>query len=732
MNISDYYKITVVSAIFSTLLLMPCVSSASFNANILLITIDTLRADHLGCYGYTKVKTPHIDSVAREGILFENAFTSVPITLPSHISIFTGCYPHYHGIRNNGTYALSESATTCAEIFKQKGYTTAAFVSSFVLDRRFGLDQGFDVYNDNLISGVDAQLVGKERRAKTVTESALRWLGTTGSNKFFLWVHYYDPHDAYMPPAPYSEMYANNLYDGEIAYTDKWVGVLLEEFKKRGIYENTLIIIVADHGEGLGDHGESTHGIFIYDYALKVPFICSYAKFFPSARRIDSIVRLIDIAPTLLGIAGIDPISEMQGTSLLPFMAGKEKKKELSLYCETLYPRFTHNWSPLFGVRKDSWKYIEAPSPELYNMKVDPQENNNLFTKKPAIAAELQTQLRSLKNGPFPEWNRSQEHQLSTEEKEKLRSLGYVFAPSENKKESYPDPKTMIKLMKYMDEGAKYFAQGAFKKAIAEYKKVIKEYPQDTDAYTILATIYEAMGENEKAIESLEKAIELESENIIIYNQLGINYMKAGRFSDGLRVFNHVLTLNPRCEEAYLNMGLYHFQKGELTVATDFFNKVLELDPDDTASRSYLVAIYQKQGKYVEAIAECKNILKRDPHNNTALFNLGATYVTLNNFSEAKTYFIKSLEINSAFDKAHYYLGFIYVQENNLDKAIESFSEAVRLNPNYTEAHFSLGSIYKRRGNYDKAIDEFKAALSINPNFIQAQQMLEEMKWHTH
>ncbi|MGA1825432.1 MAG: tetratricopeptide repeat protein [bacterium] len=695
-----------------------------------MITIDTLRADHLGCYGYTKIKTPTIDKVAQEGVLFENAFTSVPITLPSHISIFTGYYPHYHGIRNNGTYALSDSAKTLAEIFKKKGYTTAGFVSSFVLDRRFGLDQGFDTYNDNLTVGVDATLTGKERRAKTVTESALRWFDRVNPQKFFLWIHYYDPHDAYHPPAPYSDTYADNLYDGEIAYTDHWVGILLAALKKRGIYDNTLIIIVADHGEGLGEHGESTHGIFLYDYALHVPFICSYAKLFPKAKRIESLVRLIDIAPTLVDMLEGKQVYEMQGQSLLQLIAGKEKKKELSLYCESLYPKFTHNWSPLFGFRENNWKYIEAPSPELYNIKDDPKENHNLFSLKPGIASRLEKQLKALMNGALSESDKSKKHQLSNEEKEKLKSLGYIFAPAEQEKETYPDPKKMIKLMPYMEQGAQYFAEGLFKKAIAEYEKVLKEYPQDTDAYTILASIYEAMGENEKAIESLKKAVELESENIIIYNQLGISYMKAGHYSEGIKVFNHVLELNPRCEEAYLNLGLYHFQKGEFDSAKNFYMKVLELDPDDIASRSYLVAIYQREGNYEGAIAECNAILKIDPDNNTALFNLGATYVTLRKFNEAKSYFTKSLTINPAFDKAHYYLGFIYFQENNLDKAIESFTEAVRLNAHYAEAHFSLGTIYKRQGNYKRAADEFKTTLSINPNFAQAKQMLEEMKWH--
>jgi len=340
--------------------------------NILLITIDTIRADHLGCYGYQKIKTPHIDQLAKEGVLFEKAFSPIPITLPSHTSILTGTYPTFHGIRNNGTYAVSESAETLSELLKNKGYTTAAFVSSYVLDKRFGLDQGFDVYDDTLSQQGEQKLGDKERQAESVTQAAIRWLKEIKSAKFFLWVHYFDPHEHYQPPPPFCDEYAGRLYDGEIAYTDHWLGELLKTLQQTSLAENTLIVLTGDHGEGLGDHQERTHGIFIYDTTLHIPLIFTCPQLLPKSMRIKSLVRLIDIAPTILAIAGNKPFKDMQGVSLLPLMQGKTNNLDLILYCESFYPQYSHNWSPLVGLRTEKWKYIEAPMKELYRIDRDP------------------------------------------------------------------------------------------------------------------------------------------------------------------------------------------------------------------------------------------------------------------------------------------------------------------------------------------------------------------------
>ena len=693
--------------------------------NILLITLDTTRADHVGCYGYKDIKTPNIDALAKKGCLFEKAFTPVPITFPAHTSMLTGLYPPTHGIRNNATYALSDSIVTLPELLKKRDYTTAAFVSAYVLDRRFGLDQGFDVYDDDLETGVEPKLSQKERRAETVTGAAIKWLDGVGKKSFFLWVHYFDPHDAWSPPPPYSETYVKNPYDGEIAYTDQWVGKLLGKLDELKLTENTLIVLAGDHGEGLGEHHEKTHGIFIYDTTIWVPLIFSCPRMLPSARRIPHLVRLIDITPTILEIIAYKIPENMQGVSLSPMMLGKAGIKELELYCETFYPKSTHNWSPLKGLRTDQWKFIEAPIKELYRLDQDPGEKKNLFKKEKEKADVMGQRFAKLSKEIETEDTASTALAMDKETQEKLRSLGYVWTPTSGEERSkYPDPKEMIDILEYTDKGAAFFANEEYEKAIPLFKKVLKLHPEDTEAYVTLGHIYEVMGEDKKAIEAFEQALRLEPENLRIYIQLGVNYMKAARYEEGLNTFRKALDFNPRCKEAYANMALYHFQKQEWAEAKDLFQNVLELDSGDTQAHNYLSVVYQRLGDYEKAISEAKAVLEKDPDDSVALLNLGSIYQATQRLDEALEVLERAVRIQPDFSRAHYFLGLIYFQRERLLDAIDAFDQAIKYDPGSAESHFNLGFIYTKLNNYQSAIKEFQAALDINPDFSQARQML--------
>ncbi|MGA1841728.1 MAG: sulfatase-like hydrolase/transferase, partial [bacterium] len=517
--------------------------------NILLVTFDTTRADHIRCYGYKDIKTPNIDRLAKEGCLFEKAFTPVPITFPSHASMLTGLYPPAHGIRNNATYALSDSVITLPELLKERGYKTAAFVSAYVLDKRFGLDQGFDIYDDDLETGVEAKLSQKERRAETVTRAAIKWLERVGDENFFLWIHYFDPHDAWSPPPPYSNDYASNPYDGEIAYADYWLGKLLDKLDSKRLTQNTLIVLAGDHGEGLGDHHERTHGIFIYDTTIWVPLIFSCPRILPKSRRISSLVRLVDITPTILEIIAYKIPEHMQGVSLSPWMLKKAKMPELAIYCETFYPKSTHNWSPLKGIRTETWKYIEAPVKELYRLDKDPHEKVNLFKKEKDQAETMAKEFAKLVRNIKVEETVSKTLELDKEMHEKLRSLGYVWTPtSGEERKEYPDPKEMINVLEYIDKGAAYFAEAQYEKAAPLFKKVLELHPEDTEAYVTLGHIYEAMEDNEKSIESFKQALKLEPENLRIYIQLGVSYMKTEQYEKGMETFKRARDFNPRCK----------------------------------------------------------------------------------------------------------------------------------------------------------------------------------------
>ncbi|MGA1824734.1 MAG: sulfatase-like hydrolase/transferase [bacterium] len=721
---------------FSIILLLffirlPAMATGSSPLNFLLITIDTIRPDHLGCYGYKKIKTPHIDRLAQEGVLFENAFSPVPLTLPSHASILTGTYPAFHGVRNNGTYALSDSAMTLPELLKNKGYATAAFISAYVMDKRFGLDHGFDEYNDDLSQDKEHNIEYRERRAEDTTQEAIKWLKKRGSEKFFLWVHYFDPHMHYNPPSPYADQYAKNLYDGEIAYTDHWIGILLETMHKGDVAENTLIILTGDHGEGLGEHKEKTHGLFIYDTTLRVPLIFRYPKIFQGPKQIDSLVRLIDIAPTILAMVDGISYADMQGVSLLSLMKGTVKNLDLTLYRESLYPQFSHNWSPLEGIRTEKWKYIEAPIKELFNVDNDPHEKKNIFTYNQEEAEKLAIKLSTLKNTiTSPQGLQdSQRISLDKEAKERLESLGYVFKTTTAKeKREYPDPKKMIALLEYYDQGLEYFGKRDYKKALKKFKKIVKKYPQDSDAHTILGHTYEALGEHEKSIASFEEALRLGCMDLRIYSKLASAYMKLNQHEKAVIISNKALEINPKCEEAYINLALYHYKRNEPDKAEELFKKALELDPRDVLAFNHVAVIYQKKGRYDEAISACESALSIDPHNVSALLTLGSTLLYKNKNQEALDALQKVLVIDPGSVLANYFAGLATFKQNRLDKAIEYFRKTTELKPKWAEPHFNLGFIYHKQGEFTKAKEEYQITLKLNPNLLDAKKMLEQLK----
>ncbi|MGA1791035.1 MAG: tetratricopeptide repeat protein [bacterium] len=698
--------------------------------NFLLITIDTIRPDHIGCYGYDRIKTPHIDRLAEKGILFENAFSPVPITLPSHTSILTGTYPGFHGIRNNGTYAVSDAAVTLAELLKDEGYATAAFVGAYVLDKRFGLDQGFDVYDDDLSREEEQTFTYKERRAESVTNAVIQWLKERNPSRFFLWVHYFDPHMHYNPPPPFSAEYADRPYDGEIAYTDHWIGVLLDVLHQSGISENTIVILTGDHGEGLGEHQEKTHGIFIYDTTLQVPLIFNCPRLFPRSGRIRSLVRLIDIAPTILSLAGCKINRDMQGVSLLPLINKKDSDLKLILYCESFYPQFSHNWSPLMGLRTSKWKYIQAPIKELYRVEKDHQELKNVFEKEHEQADKLASQLDRLQDRITASRSTKDDQRITLDEKsrERLRSLGYVFTPDlmEGGKD-LPDPKEMIGTLASMDEGLAYFGKGEYGKARDQFLKILEKSPNDADTHTILGHAYEAMGDLEKSTASFKKALDLGCKDLRIYIKLGSLYMKQKRFKEGIDTFREALAINPGCKEALMNIAGYHLQKGDLDKARTRLQEFLEIDPDDVRANNYLATIHVRQRRYDQAILACRTALETDPNNVSALVVLGSTLLYQHRYPEALDALQRAIRIKPDSPRPHYFAGLVTFQQNQMDQAIGYFEKAVQLDPNWAEPLFNLGFIYQQQKAFKKAIKAYQAALRIKPDLVEAQRMIDRI-----
>ncbi|UCF43534.1 MAG: sulfatase [Planctomycetota bacterium] len=397
--------------------------------NILLISIDTCRPDHLSCYGYPRQTTPNIDQLARESVLFKNAISPVPITFPAHCSMLIGTIPPHHGVHGNIGWQLDKSNLTLAEILHSKGYTTGAIVSSFVMDARFGLDQGFEVYDDFYDdfrapkgSGRDSN----ERKAEHASRAASSWLEEYQNEPFFLFLHYYDPHFPYDPPEPFASAFADDLYAGEIAYTDKCIGQVIKKLKELDLYDSTLLIITTDHGESRDEHGEFSHGYFIYHSTLEVALIIKVPGR-PKGKKVDGVVGLVDIVPTICGMLGVTPPSPVHGRDLSPFLTKKRKikKDERYVYCESLTSQ-RYGCNPLLGLVSDHWKYIQAPRQELYDLNKDPNESQNLADENPAVTRLMRNNLKfALEDNVLT--NRPDSRSvLDSESRKRLESLGYV------------------------------------------------------------------------------------------------------------------------------------------------------------------------------------------------------------------------------------------------------------------------------------------------------------------
>jgi choline-sulfatase len=553
--------------------------SAAQGFNLLLVTLDTVRSDHLGCYGYATAETPAIDGLADQGLLFENAVTPVPLTLPSHATMLTGLYPPHHGARDNGIYIVAADQETMAETLKERGYETAAFVSCFVLAPRFGLDQGFNTYDfrTTRMPWQSPATPTTRRHAADVTDAAISWLhGHAARNAaapFFLWVHYFDAHVPYDSPNSRLERYANRLYDGEIAYVDGEFRRLIAELEAGGLREKTLIALVSDHGEGLGEHGETTHGTFIYGSTMRVAFLLSCPGLFDGSYRSRDLVSLVDLRPTLEDLLGMAVPDGLDGISLVR----ENPKTDRTVYLETVQPYHAARCSPLYGLQSGADKYIHGPEPEYYDLQQDPGElANRLDPAAPRVVAlgeQLQTQLQAFGiDGPPGSATRV----LSGREAEQLASLGYVQVAAGTSR-TLPDPKAMVRADQRIKQAFQLLRESRPLEALAANRAAVKECPTFTDAWLQQSMIYEKMGKADDAIRALQSLLKLR-ESSEVELQLARLFVLQRRFDEMEACLQQVVALEP-------NNGLVHVTRGDR---------------------------YVLEGRLTEAVAEYEEALRRD------------------------------------------------------------------------------------------------------------------------
>jgi len=616
--------------------------------NVVLITIDTLRADHIGCYGYKQIKTPNIDALAADGARFESAFAVVPVTLPSHTSMLTGTYPMLSGMHDFSGNKLSPLQPTLASILKQAGYQTGAVIGAAVLDSRFGLNQGFDFYYDHFdFSRLDeANLDEMERPGNVVADVALHWLekdwlAKNSQKKFFLWMHLYDPHFPYHPPEPYSREYSAQPYDGEIAFADEQVGRLLRFLKEKGIYKNTLIVLCGDHGESLGEHGEKTHGFFIYNATMHVPLIIRLPdNRLPenaAARVVANPVSLVDLMPTVLGAVGVEIPSQVQGRSLLAELRdhrterdpnpNEQAARDRTLYGETFLPRIHFNWSELRGSENTKYHFIDAPRPELYDLAKDPGEVHNLFSEKKAVAEEMRAKLAGMIRDYSAGKEMAEKTGLDPALMERLKALGYAgFSggsdPTSNDPTSHdptissrnlPDPKDRVVTYELISDAIADSQHGRYQESIDKLTGVLKTEPNSVPAHYLLGLNFYHLKMFAEATGELQKTVQLSPDYALAFFNLGMAQAHAGQMDAAIATLQRTLQLDATNFEAAYNLGVAFIQKKQLEPAAAALRQSVTIYPEFARGHRALGETLLYLDKLDDAIAELRRAVELAP-----------------------------------------------------------------------------------------------------------------------
>jgi arylsulfatase A-like enzyme/Tfp pilus assembly protein PilF len=738
--------------------------------NLLVITLDTMRADHLGAYGYTNARTPNIDRMAREGVMFKNCYTTVPITLPAHSTIFTGRTPLGHRVRTNGTYFLDPSETTLAEVMKQTGYRTYAVIASYVLLAKFGLQQGFDTYDDSLNIERLLKSYDSEITAQQVYTKFNRWFLEYRENKtekdtFFAWVHLYDPHKPYAPPEEYNTQFPatpEGRYDGEIAYTDSFVGKIIDDLENAGELKNTVVVIVGDHGEAFGEHGEFGHSLFCYEESLKVPLIFWNPTIFGKGRTIDSRVGLIDIMPTLLELYRQEIPGNIHGKSLLKLIGGNDKPDDGTYYIESMHGKEENGWAPLTGILHEQYKYVALPEPELYDLSSDPKEKKNLFWKKNRLAKSMDKRLMELiKKESRSGQKKARRRELSDGDKEHLKTLGYISAFSD-KTETNLDPKKGILLENQFKAIDTLIGKGNLDDAEKRLKEMAAKNPENLmpQYFGMLNRIYKERKDFEGAVESWKAALKVFPRNDNIRINLALEYFHRGLLDEAERHSRAIIKNNEKYTRAYILLGRIEERRADIEAAAGNFAVALRLEPQNVTLRINYARLLGQKRDYGEAMKQCDQLLAQpsvqaDPvvkgkvgiilaeiqQNDRAyrilseiaadgkaaaeVWNyLGILHFRKGAFTDAQEAYRKSIQMDAGIAKTYNNQGTLFltlfVRQKDVtmrDRAIESFNKALELEPKLVSALNGRGSALKFANRVREALSDWETALSIKPSY---------------
>jgi choline-sulfatase len=665
--------------------------------NVILITIDTVRADHLGCYGYKDIQTPTLDALGHDGVVFDRAISQVPLTWPSHAAILTGLYPFQNGVQDFTGQPLDKRFRSVAQAFKDHGYATGAVVSAFVLDRSWGLARGFDFYDDAFspeeFANRDLGLV--ERHAGESVDHALNWLGKNSRRPFFFWLHLYDPHSPYDPPEPYRSDYQGHLYDGEIAYADHELERVVEWLKRSRLYDRSLILFVSDHGESLGEHGEHEHGFFVYNSTVHMPLIVK-----PPAgsgirtTRISRPVETTDVAATLIQLAGLHDSLQGQTHSKGLFAAAES---DGAAYSETFYPFSSFGWSPLHALETSRYHFIDAPQPELYDVLADPDEKENIAPQQPATMAVLKDKLQTLLRDRPYQSSAGGESGLSSDALEKLRSLGYVAYRSPVSAgvlaAGLPDPKTKL----------------------WEFNSIL----QSEDAMRA--------GDTEKGKALLLAVREKDPEMYVVPFVLGETALSQQKWDEAATELHRCLELNPHFDQAMLGLARALIFQGKADEARKWTQSAIQYNPENYRAWYQLAFIDSKSDRKA-AIADDEKAVAIQSSFAPLQRDLGLLQYQEGDYAEAAKHLARAAKLGSSDADLFNALGICYSRADRLTLAIKSYERALEIDPKLAQAHLNLGFAYERAQQRSLADREYEQACQLKAELCEAIETHRQLK----
>ena len=665
--------------------------------NVIFVTLDTTRSDHIGCYGDQRAVTPELDGLAQRGVLFERAYTPIPLTLPAHSSMFTGLYPPEHGIRTNGKNSLSEDLPTLAEAFLARGYETGAFVASFVLDSKFGLERGFQTYDDDLTGTTPAdEALHRNREGKVVVNRALDWLSGRAQRPFFCWVHLYDPHIPYQDHRDqFGKQFLDRPYDAEIAYVDVQVGRLLKFVQSQKLDDRTLIIVVGDHGEGLDEHQERRHGQMLYNSTLQVPWIMSLPGTYPAGKRISTPVSLADVYPTLISEMHLSGAAKISGQSVLPLIYGQNVVSR-SLYAETNDPFLESGWSPLRSLIHDQWKYIRSPRAELYDIIADPRETRNLADELNDQMQQLEQQLADLE-GQL-KVRQGDDVKLSPAEKRNLASLGYVGhtgntdALAVNPK--LHDIKDMISHYNALEDARILLDEGKFDQSEQQLLKIIAAVPD---------------------LEYAEMS-------------LGDVLLRQAKYPEALAVYRRVLARNPESALAHCHLGDIAEAQQHFEEALAHYEQALEWEPDSAKLHYNIGRIQVILQRDDEAFTHFEEALKLDPGYVFAHIEMGSALARRGLANSALAEYELALQYDANSVHAHLSAASLLDQLQRPDEVIPHLEKVTVITPDHFDAQLRLGALWLSKGKVDEAKERLAIAKRLLPDDPRAEELLKSIR----